>query len=44
VRRFIRAVFNAGDFDAVDENLAADYVHHDPTTHELRSRMEGSNG
>jgi hypothetical protein len=34
-------VFNAGDFDAVDEILAADYVHHDPTTHELRSGMEG---
>src|SRR5215216_6459058 len=41
VRRFIDEVFNAGDFDAVDEILAPDYVHHDPTTQEFGSGMEG---
>ena len=41
VRRFIDEVFNAGDFSAVDEILAADYVHHDPTTQEFGSGVEG---
>lgn len=41
VRRFIEEVFNAGDFDAVDEILAPDYVHHDPTTQEFGSGIEG---
>lgn len=41
VRRFIDEIFNAGNFDAVDEILATDYVHHDPTTQEFGSGMEG---
>jgi steroid delta-isomerase-like uncharacterized protein len=41
VRRFIDEVFNHGNFDAVDEVLAPDYVHHDPTTQEFGSGMEG---
>src|SRR3954452_17445582 len=41
VRRFIDEVFNAGDFDGVAEILAADYVHHDPTTQEFGSGIEG---
>src|SRR3954471_22905751 len=41
VRRFIDEVFNAGNFDAVDEILAPDYTHHDPTTQEFGSGMEG---
>jgi steroid delta-isomerase-like uncharacterized protein len=41
VRRFIDEVFNAGNFDAVEEILAPDYVHHDPTTQEFGSGMEG---
>jgi steroid delta-isomerase-like uncharacterized protein len=41
VRRFIDEVFNAGNFDGVEEILAADYVHHDPTTQEFGSGIEG---
>jgi steroid delta-isomerase-like uncharacterized protein len=41
VRRFIDEVFNAGNFDAVDEMLSPDYAHHDPTTQEFGSGMEG---
>ncbi len=41
VRRFIDEVFNTGNFDAVDEILAPEYVHHDPTTQEFGSGMEG---
>ena len=41
VRRFIDEVFNAGNFDAVDEILSPDYAHHDPTTQEFGSGIEG---
>src|SRR5690349_6814652 len=41
VRRFIEEVFNAGKFDGVAEILNADYVHHDPTTQEFGSGIEG---
>jgi steroid delta-isomerase-like uncharacterized protein len=41
VRRFIDEVFNAGNFDSVNELLSPDYAHHDPTTQEFGSGMEG---
>jgi steroid delta-isomerase-like uncharacterized protein len=41
VRRFVEEVFNAGNFDAVNEILAPDYTHHDPTTQEFGSGIEG---
>jgi steroid delta-isomerase-like uncharacterized protein len=41
VRRFIDEVFNTGNFDAADEILTSDYVHHDPTTQEFGSGIEG---
>ena len=41
VRRFIDEIFNAGQFDGVAEILTADYVHHDPTTQEFGSGIEG---
>jgi steroid delta-isomerase-like uncharacterized protein len=41
VNRFIDEVFNTGNFDAVDEILARDYLHHDPTTQEFGSGIEG---
>jgi steroid delta-isomerase-like uncharacterized protein len=41
VGRFITEIFNAGKFDAADEILAPDYVHHDPTTQEFGSGIEG---
>ncbi|MCL7418099.1 MAG: ester cyclase [Halalkalicoccus sp.] len=31
VRRFVREVVNAGDYEVVDELFAAEYVRHDPT-------------
>jgi steroid delta-isomerase-like uncharacterized protein len=39
--RFIDEIFNARNFDAVDEILTTDYVHHDPTTQEFGSGIEG---
>ena len=41
VRRFIDEVFNTGNFDAADEILTSDYAHHDPTTQEFGSGIEG---
>jgi steroid delta-isomerase-like uncharacterized protein len=41
VRRFIDEVFNTGNFDSIDEILAANYAHHDPTTQEFGSGIEG---
>jgi steroid delta-isomerase-like uncharacterized protein len=41
VSRFVDEIFNAGNFDAVDEIVAPNYVHHDPTTQEFGSGMEG---
>jgi len=41
VRRFIDEVFNTGNFDAVDEILSPEYMHHDPTTQEFGSGMDG---
>ena len=44
VRRFIDEVFNAGNFDAADEILAPNYMHHDPTTQEFARGWRGSSG
>ena len=41
VRRFIDEIFNAGNFDAAEEILTSDYMHHDPTTQEFGSGIEG---
>lgn len=41
VRRFIDEIFNAGNFDAADEILEPNYTHHDPTTQEFGSGIEG---
>lgn len=41
VRRFIEEVFNRGDLEIVDEVVAPDYLHHDPTTREFGSGIEG---
>ena len=41
VRRFIDEMFNTGNFDAADEILTSDYAHHDPTTQEFGSGIEG---
>ena len=41
VRRFVKEVFNQGDFDALEEIVTPDYVHHDPTTGEFGSGVEG---
>jgi hypothetical protein len=36
-----REAFNAGNFDPVNEPLSPGYVHHDPTTQEFGSGIEG---
>jgi steroid delta-isomerase-like uncharacterized protein len=41
VRRFIEEIFNKGNLEVAAEILTPDYVHHDPTTHEYGSGMEG---
>lgn len=41
VRRFIEEVFNRGNLDVVAEIVAPDYTHHDPTTSEFGSGIEG---
>lgn len=41
VRRFVEEVFNRGNLDVVDQLVTPDYVHHDPTTQEFGSGIEG---
>lgn len=41
VRRFVEEVFNRGNLDIVDQLVTPDYVHHDPTTQEFGSGIEG---
>ncbi|GAA4424335.1 ester cyclase [Pontibacter saemangeumensis] len=41
VRRFIDEIFNQGKLEVAEEILARDYVHHDPTTSEFGSGIEG---
>ena len=41
VRRFVEEVFNRGNFDVLEEIVTPDYVHHDPTTGEFGSGLEG---
>lgn len=40
-RRLIEEVWNRGNLDALDELLAASYVHHDPSMQEFGSGIEG---
>lgn len=41
VRRFIEEIFNQGKLEVAEEILAPDYIHHDPTTGEFGSGIEG---
>ena len=41
VRRFIDEIFNQGNLAVAEEILAPDYVHHDPTTNQFGSGIEG---
>lgn len=41
VRRFIEEIFNQGKLEVAEEILAPDYAHHDPTTNEFGSGIEG---
>jgi steroid delta-isomerase-like uncharacterized protein len=41
VRRFIEEIFNQGNLEVAEEILAPDYIHHDPTTSEFGSGIEG---
>ena len=41
VRRFVEEIFNKGNVAVAEEILAPDYVHHDPTTQEFGSGIEG---
>jgi steroid delta-isomerase-like uncharacterized protein len=41
VRRFVEEIFNKGDLEVAAEILTPDYAHHDPTTHEYGSGIEG---
>jgi steroid delta-isomerase-like uncharacterized protein len=41
VRRFIEEIFNQGNLEAAEEILAPDYIHHDPTTGQFGSGIEG---
>lgn len=41
VRRFVEEIFNRGDLNVVAELVAPDYLHHDPTTREFGSGIEG---
>lgn len=41
VRRFIEEIFNQNKLEVAEEILAPDYVHHDPTTNEFGSGIEG---
>jgi steroid delta-isomerase-like uncharacterized protein len=41
VRRFVEEIFNKGNLEAAEEILTPDYKHHDPTTNEFGSGIEG---
>jgi len=41
VRRFITEIFNQGNLEVAEEILAPDYMHHDPTTGQFGSGIEG---
>jgi steroid delta-isomerase-like uncharacterized protein len=41
VRRFVEEIFNKGNLEVAEEILTPDYAHHDPTTHEYGSGIEG---
>lgn len=41
VRRFVEEIFNQGKLEVAEEILAPGYVHHDPTTSEFGSGIEG---
>jgi steroid delta-isomerase-like uncharacterized protein len=41
VRRFVEEIFNKGNLEVAEEILTPDYQHHDPTTHEFGSGIEG---
>jgi steroid delta-isomerase-like uncharacterized protein len=41
VRRFIEEIFNQGNLAVAGEILSPDYMHHDPTTKEFGSGIEG---
>lgn len=41
VQRFVEEVFNRGNFDDLSDLVTSDYVHHDPTTGEFGSGIEG---
>jgi steroid delta-isomerase-like uncharacterized protein len=41
VRRFIDEIFNKGNLEVAGEILSPDYEHHDPTTNEFGSGIEG---
>ena len=41
VHRFIEEIFNQGNLEAAEEILAPDYKHHDPTTGQFGSGIEG---
>lgn len=41
VRRFIEKIFNQGNLVMAEEILAPDYMHHDPTTNEFGSGIDG---
>ncbi len=41
VRRFIEEIFNQGNLEVAEEILAPDYRHHDPTTGQFGSGIDG---
>jgi steroid delta-isomerase-like uncharacterized protein len=41
VRRFVEEIFNKGNLEVAAEILTPDYTHHDPTTNEFGSGIEG---
>lgn len=41
IRRFVREIVNAGNYDVADDLFAEDYVRHDPTVPEEKRGPEG---
>lgn len=41
VRRFVEEIFNQGNLEVAEEILTPDYKHHDPTTNEFGSGIDG---
>ena len=41
VRRFVEEIFNQGNLEVAEEILVPDYQHHDPTTNEFGSGIDG---